>query len=113
MQGIERPRRQIITLADHEVRTNLLFTMSKQNKRKARSSPQTFLRMTSSPPQHLHDDPADRARQTTMWRLKRRSLRDRASGDDPADRASGGAGRDRTDDILLAKQALSQLSYGP
>lgn len=31
----------------------------------------------------------------------------------PADCASGGAGRDRTDDILLAKQALSQLSYGP
>jgi hypothetical protein len=28
-------------------------------------------------------------------------------------RGSGGAGRDRTDDILLAKQALSQLSYGP
>ena len=25
----------------------------------------------------------------------------------------GGADRDRTDDILLAKQALSQLSYGP
>ena len=25
----------------------------------------------------------------------------------------GGAGRDRTDDILLAKQALSQLSYDP
>lgn len=25
----------------------------------------------------------------------------------------GGAGRDRTDDILLAKQTLSQLSYGP
>jgi hypothetical protein len=30
--------------------------------------------------------------------------------DDPA---SGGARRDRTDDLLLAKQALSQLSYGP
>jgi hypothetical protein len=28
-------------------------------------------------------------------------------------RASGGARRDRTDDLLLAKQALSQLSYGP
>jgi hypothetical protein len=27
--------------------------------------------------------------------------------------ASGGARRDRTDDLLLAKQALSQLSYGP
>ena len=25
----------------------------------------------------------------------------------------GGADRDRTDDILLAKQALSQLSYSP
>ena len=32
------------------------------------------------------------------------------SADDPA---SGGARRDRTDDLLLAKQALSQLSYGP
>ena len=28
-------------------------------------------------------------------------------------RKDGGARRDRTDDILLAKQALSQLSYGP
>ena len=26
---------------------------------------------------------------------------------------TGGAGRDRTDGLLLAKQALSQLSYGP
>ena len=25
----------------------------------------------------------------------------------------GGAGRDRTDDLKLAKLALSQLSYGP
>ncbi len=30
-----------------------------------------------------------------------------------ANRPSGGARRDRTDDLLLAKQALSQLSYGP
>ena len=28
-------------------------------------------------------------------------------------RRPGGARRDRTDDLLLAKQALSQLSYGP
>ena len=28
-------------------------------------------------------------------------------------RSRGGASRDRTDDLLLAKQALSQLSYGP
>ncbi len=28
-------------------------------------------------------------------------------------RLTSGANRDRTDDLLLAKQALSQLSYGP
>jgi hypothetical protein len=31
----------------------------------------------------------------------------------PAIRPSGGARRDRTDDLMLAKHALSQLSYGP
>ena len=31
----------------------------------------------------------------------------------PRPQPSGGARRDRTDDLLLAKQALSQLSYGP
>ena len=31
----------------------------------------------------------------------------------PIQKPNGGARRDRTDDILLAKQALSQLSYGP
>jgi hypothetical protein len=31
----------------------------------------------------------------------------------PLDTRYGGAGRDRTDDPLLAKQVLSQLSYGP
>ena len=30
-----------------------------------------------------------------------------------AETPAGGARRDRTDDLLLAKQALSQLSYGP
>ena len=30
-----------------------------------------------------------------------------------AQASNGGAGRDRTDDPLLAKQVLSQLSYGP
>ena len=32
---------------------------------------------------------------------------------DTMSKANGGARRDRTDDLLLAKQALSQLSYGP
>ena len=31
----------------------------------------------------------------------------------PAIKPSGGARRDRTDDLMLAKHALSQLSYGP
>jgi hypothetical protein len=31
----------------------------------------------------------------------------------PGDTGCGGASRDRTGDLLLAKQALSQLSYGP
>ena len=32
---------------------------------------------------------------------------------EPVGGGAGGANRDRTDDLLLAKQALSQLSYGP
>lgn len=35
------------------------------------------------------------------------------SMDDLVHQDLGGAGRDRTDDPLLAKQVLSQLSYGP
>ena len=37
---------------------------------------------------------------------KRTSTRDRGE-------SASGANRDRTGDLLLAKQALSQLSYGP
>jgi hypothetical protein len=42
-----------------------------------------------------------------------RSLSERHSRPSHRNRRSGGARRDRTDDLLLAKQALSQLSYGP
>ena len=41
--------------------------------------------------------------------LRRRSIGDHQGHQ----KRIGGARRDRTDDILLAKQALSQLSYGP
>src|SRR5579883_1600232 len=41
-------------------------------------------------------------RETAFYRTNRRRRR-----------ASGGARRDRTDDLMLAKHALSQLSYGP
>ena len=40
------------------------------------------------------------------------AFRDRA-GDALSRRAGGGARRDRTDDLMLAKHALYQLSYGP
>ena len=65
MQGIERPLRQITNLSAHEVRTNLLFTMSNRTSGKPRSSPQTFLRMTffhlySTPlPRSASDNPSD------------------------------------------------------
>jgi hypothetical protein len=48
-----------------------------------------------------------------------RALQARSFADQPRRRSKtfhsrlGGARRDRTDDLLLAKQALSQLSYGP
>ena len=35
------------------------------------------------------------------------------TSDGTADGSNGGGERDRTDDLLLAKQALSQLSYTP
>ena len=41
---------------------------------------------------------------------------DTSFGQDTIDlrsKPSGGARRDRTDDLMLAKHALSQLSYGP
>ena len=54
--------------------------------------------------------------QTSSGRRQQRNgvggkMRLKVHGGVPA--PSGGARRDRTDDLLLAKQALSQLSYGP
>src|SRR6218665_3523510 len=45
--------------------------------------------------------------------LLRRSVCQGVSAITGLHQKNGGARRDRTDDILLAKQALSQLSYGP
>ncbi len=43
----------------------------------------------------------------TQARLRRRALKGLRLVQ------TGGASRDRTDDLMLAKQPLSQLSYGP
>lgn len=48
MQGIERPLRQIMTLAAHEVRTNLLFTMSNRTGGELSARRKLVLRMTFS-----------------------------------------------------------------
>lgn len=54
-QGIERPLRQITTLAAHEVRTNLLFTMSNRTGGEHDARRELVLRMTFS--HHLHSTP--------------------------------------------------------
>jgi hypothetical protein len=46
------------------------------------------------------------------WRLLTLLLNDFVPSAD-LEHLDGGAGRDRTDDLKLAKLALSQLSYGP
>src|ERR1043166_3242562 len=51
--------------------------------------------------------------QTTCVRLGRSANDGRKSSISRTSVPAGGARRDRTDDLLLAKQALSQLSYGP
>jgi hypothetical protein len=59
-------------------------------------------------------DPSSSRCQITRTRIS--ALRRRCGADFVSLRTSkpaGGARRDRTDDLLLAKQALSQLSYGP
>ena len=61
MQGIERPLRQIMALSDHEVRTNLLFTMSNRTGGEPRSSPQTHMRMTRNG-NYLYPTPTQQSR---------------------------------------------------
>lgn len=74
-----------------------------------------FFRMTSSliSTQHQRSNLAIAPRQSCGSRGDATILADRALLRQSCGLRIGGAGRDRTDDILLAKQALSQLSYGP
>ena len=82
--------------------------------------------MNALPSELLKSDAALRAwplfRRTTLERCRIHAIdRYRIRGQvsevryqsGPPALAPGGAGRDRTDGLLLAKQALSQLSYGP
>jgi hypothetical protein len=79
--------------SDDGVRTNLLFTMSAEQAESPRLAANLFpLRMT---------------------RLRPSAYGTACRAEAPKGAKDGGAGRDRTDDPLLAKQVLSQLSYGP
>ena len=71
----------------------------------ARSQTRINLLFTMSEIPHAHPKGrnmrSDVSRTVSTRRLRRSSI------------PSGGARRDRTDDLMLAKHALSQLSYGP
>ena len=60
----------------------------------------------------IHDVRKQAVRSRTAKRHDKRDLMD-ARAVIRRRPVNGGARRDRTDDLLLAKQALSQLSYGP
>jgi hypothetical protein len=59
--------------------------------------------MSSTLNQRMNHEPTRGKDSTSPSRRLSRSIQDR----------TGGARRDRTDDLMLAKHALSQLSYGP
>jgi hypothetical protein len=79
-------------------RSDLLFTMSDNMRSTSESRPGAKV--------HIHGRRVERAVASQTGRGATPSAPIRR-------RRSGGARRDRTDDLLLAKQALSQLSYGP
>jgi hypothetical protein len=100
---------------------DLLFTMSDNTHPAGRIRPGANWYALDEP--HAHG--RCHARTFEAEESRSRSGADRPRGRHPAQREtrhftatfdgdqSGGARRDRTDDLLLAKQALSQLSYGP
>lgn len=78
-QGIERPLRQIMALSGHEVRTNLLFTMSNRTGGKRLSLPQTLFTddffSWSLLDTSTRRSCGSRARQTATWRPQATILR--------------------------------------
>src|SRR5215510_11607311 len=92
-------RATVTPFGDDGARIDLLFTMSDNT--------------------HLTEHEPEGARRTDAnsfaafaWRTHARTSTAGPQGRHSED-PTGGARRDRTDDLLLAKQALSQLSYGP
>ena len=113
--------RTILDLHQGRARNDLLFTMSDNTRtpRRTRADTKSFSLLDEQSVLIRHAYAAC-AHTTTAPRpdFVDADNADFVDADDGAtgqstDRQSGGARRDRTDDLLLAKQALSQLSYGP
>ena len=82
------------------IRTNLLFTMSDITRATAEAAGANFV---FSKRTRLCSFGATTRRAQTPWLAEPKRVSAKA----------GGARRNRTDDLMLAKHALSQLSYGP
>jgi hypothetical protein len=101
--------------------SDLLFTMSDNTHRSETVGEPTGKRFGANRctfwTSRIAADAAMRKQAARISRIRHKPdtrERDIASGPTRSNgRRSGGARRDRTDDLLLAKQALSQLSYGP
>ncbi len=86
-------------------RRNDLEIMSEAYKLLCRSQTRIDLLFTMSEIPHARPVGRDMRSDVSRTMIKRPVRRSSIS--------SGGARRDRTDDLMLAKHALSQLSYGP
>ena len=98
--------------------SDLLFTMSNNMHTPGRTRrAQIFFASGRAQRAHKEHTGSDAAERAALLRRARTAATDataeRIGHMPPGNRQSGGARRDRTDDLLLAKQALSQLSYGP
>jgi hypothetical protein len=114
--------RTVLDLHQGRTRNDLLFTMSNNTRtpRRTRTGANLFSLLDE---QGVPDGNARERLVAAACAGGRYAAADRAAINRPhwlgphdpgtCDRQSGGARRDRTDDLLLAKQALSQLSYGP
>ena len=103
--------RTILDFHQGWARDDLLFTMSNNTRKPGRTRTGANLFKLLDERRAGSKAVADTACAPGM--AMRRIASQRNVGPPICDRRSGGARRDRTDDLLLAKQALSQLSYGP
>lgn len=95
------------------MRITLLFTMSANRQRPGKSPTAANLFSSDKSFDHPALEAAGRARGASPFAHSGEAASTNKLKDRLAEPRSGGARRDRTDDLMLAKHALSQLSYGP